>query len=53
METTKSKGKYWIFFLLWFALILFMLIMPDYRQWFWLALPGVVTYFAYGMDLVE
>jgi Na+-transporting NADH:ubiquinone oxidoreductase subunit NqrB len=53
MEATKSKGKYWLYFFIWLAIILFMLIKPDLRQWFWLALPGVVTYFAYALDIVE
>jgi uncharacterized membrane protein YhaH (DUF805 family) len=53
METAKkSRGKYWLFFIIWLAIMVTMLIIPDSRQFFWLALPGVVTYFAYGLDLV-
>lgn len=51
-QAKKSTTKYWAYFLFWTAAMTAMLIMPDYRQWFWLALPGVCTYFAYGMDLV-
>jgi uncharacterized membrane protein len=52
METTKSRTKYWLLFFFWLVLMVAMLAIPDFRQWFWLALPGVCTYFAYGMDLV-
>ncbi|MDE3236926.1 MAG: hypothetical protein KGO81_13310 [Bacteroidota bacterium] len=52
METQKSRGKYWIYFTIWLAIIIFMLATPQYRQFFWLALPGVCTYFALGMDIM-
>lgn len=53
METAqKSRAKYWFLFLIWLAIMVAMLIMPSARPYFWLALPGVVTYFAYGLDLV-
>lgn len=53
METAKkSRTKYWIYFTLWLALMVFMLIMPEWRPFFWLALPGVCTHFAYGLDLI-
>lgn len=52
METKKSTTKYWIYFLIWTAIMTFMLITPDVRQYFWLALPGVCTHFAKGMDIM-
>ncbi|MBC7587240.1 MAG: hypothetical protein H7178_02685 [Chitinophagaceae bacterium] len=53
METVqKSRTKYWLLFIIWLAIMVFMLFMPQFRPFFWLALPGVVTYFAYGLDLI-
>lgn len=52
METTKSTKKYWIYFTIWTAILVFMLATPDVRQYFWLALPGVFTHFAKGMDII-
>jgi hypothetical protein len=49
----KSRTKNWIFFLIWLVIIVVMLVNPDWRPYFWLALPGVVTHFAYGMNLIE
>jgi hypothetical protein len=53
MERTKSKAKYYILFIFWLTLMVIMLALPDYRQWFWLALPGTCTYFAYSLSLIE
>lgn len=52
METKKSTKKYWIYFSIWAAILLFMLITPDVRQFFWLALPGTCTHFAKAMDIM-
>ncbi len=52
MEAKKSTKKYWIYFTIWTAIILFMLITPDVRQYFWLALPGVCTHFAKAMNIM-
>ncbi|MCG9898635.1 MAG: hypothetical protein MUF12_02755 [Sediminibacterium sp.] len=52
MEAKKSRTKYWALCFFWTALMAAMLIMPDFRQWFWLALPGATTYFALGMDIM-
>ena len=52
MEEKKSTGKYWLYFTIWTALLVYMLVTPDVRQWFWLALPGVFTHFAKGMDIM-
>lgn len=48
----KSRGKYWFWFFVWAVIITVMLVMPDVRQYFWLALPGVCTYFALAMDIM-
>ncbi|CAN5246881.1 hypothetical protein BH11BAC6_BH11BAC6_16740 [soil metagenome] len=50
MEATKSTAKYWIYFFLWLAIMVVLLIFL--RQFFWLALPGVCTYFALAMDIM-
>jgi hypothetical protein len=52
MEAQKSRTKYWIYFFLWLALLVFMLATPSFRQFFWLALPGTATYFALAMDIM-
>jgi hypothetical protein len=50
MEVNQSRGKYWALCFLWLAILITLLIV--YRQFFWLALPGVCTYFAKAMDLI-
>jgi hypothetical protein len=50
METTKSTAKYWFLFFIWLVIMIALLIF--YRQFFWLALPGVCTYFAKGMNIM-
>jgi hypothetical protein len=50
MEAQQSTGKYWILFFLWLGIL--VTLMFVYREFFWLALPGTVTYFAKGMDLI-
>jgi hypothetical protein len=52
MEAKRSTGKYWIYFLLWLALMITMLAMPGTRPFFWLALPGVCTHFSLAMDII-
>lgn len=51
MEESKSRGKYWVWFFVWLAIIIFLFICA--RQWFWLALPGVLTYFVKAMGLID
>jgi hypothetical protein len=46
----KSTGKYWLWFFIWTIILILMLVFV--RQFFWLALPGAVTYFAKAMDIV-
>ena len=50
MEATKSTGKYWLWFFVWLGILVTLLFV--YREFFWLALPGTVTYFAKAMDLI-
>lgn len=52
MENKTSTGKYWILFLLSLVLIIFMLISPDVRPYFWLALPVVLTFFVKALDII-
>jgi hypothetical protein len=52
MDTKKSTTKYWLFFIVWTAVMVFMLITPSVRQYFWLTLPGVCLNFVRGMDLI-
>lgn len=47
----RPTGKYWLWFFVWFAVMVALLIV--YREFFWLALPGVVTYFVLAMNLVD
>lgn len=51
MEETTSRGKYWVWFFVWLAIIICLMIWA--RQWFWLALPGVLTYFVKAMGLMD
>ncbi|SKA11979.1 hypothetical protein [Sediminibacterium ginsengisoli] len=46
----QSTAKYWALFFFWFALMIVLIVV--YREFFWLALPGTVTYFAKGMDIM-
>lgn len=50
MEAKRSTAKYWMLFVLW--LVILVVLMIFMRQFFWLALPGVVTYFALAMDIM-
>lgn len=49
-EVKQSKGKYWALCFVWLAAMITLLVV--YREFFWLALPGTVTYFAKAMDLI-
>ncbi|MEO7308763.1 MAG: hypothetical protein ABIX01_00080 [Chitinophagaceae bacterium] len=51
-RTQKSLGKYWILFFLSLALMLWLLCISPYGQWFWLVLPIVCTTFVLAMDLL-
>ena len=50
METTKSTGKYWLYFIISLAAMIVMLVVKP--QYFWVLLPLVVTFFAKAMDLM-
>jgi len=50
MEANKSTAKYWAICFFWLAVMITLLVV--YREFFWLALPGTVTYFAKAMDLM-
>lgn len=51
MSAQQSTGKYWLWFFIWLTIIILMLVFV--RQFFWLALPGVVLYFAKAMNLLD
>lgn len=50
METTKSAGKYWLYFLIALIVMIFMSIVAP--EFFWVALPFVFTFFAKAMNLL-
>ena len=49
MEAQKNTKKYWVLFFTWFVILIALFVV--YREFFWLALPGTLTYFAKAMDL--
>ncbi len=49
MEAQVNTKKYWALCFIWVALMITLLFV--YREFFWLALPGAVTYFAKAMKL--
>ncbi|SIT22513.1 hypothetical protein SAMN05421788_105316 [Filimonas lacunae] len=51
MEAQQSTGKYWFLFFFWLAILIVLLFV--YREFFWLALPGAVTYFSRAMNLID
>jgi hypothetical protein len=52
MEAKVSTGKYWVLFFLSLAAIIFFLVYEPWRQFFWLILPFVTTFFAKAMDIM-
>lgn len=56
METTAtrtSNSKYWLWCFIWLVILIIMLAdVGGSRKFFWLALPGTLTYFAKGMDIL-
>jgi hypothetical protein len=40
--TSTSNGKYWLYFLI--AFVIFMLMLIFMNQWFWVAMPFMLTY---------
>lgn len=52
MEAQKSTAKYWILFFVWLAIMVFMLLTPSIKQFFWMALPGTLTYFSLALDII-
>jgi hypothetical protein len=54
MENNRPKGKYWVLCIIWLVIMIVMLAdVGETRKYFWLALPGVVTYFVMAMDLLD
>jgi len=50
MEGKKSTALSWLKFVFWFVVMIVLIVYV--RQFFWLALPGLFTAFAKGMDLI-
>jgi len=48
--TNGSKTIHWALCFFWLAAMITLLFV--YREFFWLALPGTVTYFAKAMDIM-
>ena len=46
--TTTSTGKYWLYFLI--SFIIFMLMLIFMNQWFWVAMPFMLTYLVMALD---
>jgi hypothetical protein len=49
MEAQNNTKKYWVYCFAWLAIMVTLMVV--YREFFWLALPGTVTYFAKAMDI--
>ncbi len=50
MDTAKSTKKYWVYFFISLLALIGMLVF--YREFFWVVLPFVVTFFALALDIV-
>jgi len=50
METTKSTGKYWLYFFISLIALILMLIFAT--KFFWVVLPFNFTFFALAMNLL-
>jgi hypothetical protein len=46
--TTNATGKYWLYFLI--AFVIFMLMLIFMNQWFWVAMPFMLTYLVMALD---
>jgi hypothetical protein len=51
MEAQRSTGKYWFLCFFWLAILITLIVV--YREFFWLALPGAITYFCKAMNLLD
>jgi len=52
MSETQSRTKYWVYFFIWLAVLIFLFTYGDARKFFWLALPGTLTNFTRAMDIL-
>ncbi len=50
MEAKQSSAKAWLYFFLWSIALVVLLVV--YREFFWLALPGVITHFVRGLNII-
>ncbi len=51
MEEKKSTAKWWLWFLVWSVILAILFIYK--REYLWLAVPGFITYFVKGMNLIQ
>ncbi len=53
IESRTSSSKYWLWCFIWLAILILMLAdVGGSRKFFWLALPGTLTYFTKAMNLM-
>lgn len=52
-EQSSSNKSAWLWFFVWLTIIIVMLISSTARPFFWIALPGTVTFFAKAMNLLD
>lgn len=54
MELKTATSKNWLLFFIWLIILIIMLcdIGGFTRKFFWLALPGTLTYFTKAMNLM-
>lgn len=48
IDVNSSRGKYWIVFFVFLAIMVYFLIVDP--TWFWLPLPFVLTFFVKAID---
>jgi len=49
-QTAAQNRRYWLLFLASFVVFVFMLIFVN--EWFWVAMPFMLTYLVYGLKMV-
>ena len=49
-QSNTSKGKYWMLFII--SLVVMIALLIFIHEWSWVALPFVLTYLVYAMDVV-
>lgn len=53
VDEKPRTSKYWLWFFIWLVILIIMLLdVGGSRKFFWMALPGTLTYFAKGMNIM-